>query len=57
MVFGKNLMESIINFFTPFRLEMLAPFLIIFAAVPLPKAKKQYGYEAEGKTYRAANDN
>lgn len=50
-------MESIVNFFTPFRLEMLAPFLIIFAAVPSWKGKKHYGYQAEGNTYWAANDN
>jgi len=50
-------MESIVNFFTPFRLEMLAPFLLIFAAVPLSKPKKEYGYKAEGNTYWAANDN
>lgn len=50
-------MESIVNFFTPFRLEMLAPFLMVLAAVPFSKAKKRYGYEAEGNTYWAANDN
>lgn len=50
-------MESIVNFFTPFRLEMLAPFLLIFVAAPLSKPKGEYGYKAEGNTYWAANDN